>query len=92
MEQKFKPLGDRILVESDPAVETTKSGLIIPEISKNKPLHGTVIDCGPGSKDSPLTIKKGDRIVYGEHSGTKIKLNDKEYLVMRESEAFGITG
>lgn len=88
MEKNFRPLGDRVLVKPDPVEEQTKSGLIIPETVKNKqkPIKGTVISIGPGVK----SVDSKSKVLYAEHSGTKIKLQDEEFLVMRESELFGI--
>jgi chaperonin GroES len=85
----IKPLADRVLVESAPAEEKTASGIIIPDTAKEKPLQGTVIAVGPGKIDEPMTLKKGDTVLYGQYSGTEIKLEGKTYLIMRESDIYG---
>ena len=85
----IKPLADRVLVESAPAEEKTASGIIIPDTAKEKPLQGTVIAVGPGKTDEPMTLKEGDTVLYGQYSGTEIKLEGKTYLIMRESDIYG---
>ena len=86
----FKPLADRVLIESAPAEEKTASGIIIPDTAKEKPLEGKVIAVGPGKVDEPMTIKKNDKVLYGQYSGTEIKIEGETYLIMRESDIFGI--
>jgi chaperonin GroES len=90
MSVKFKPLADRVLIESAPAEVKTASGIFIPDTAKEKPLQGTVIAAGEGKKDEPMTIKVGDSVLYGQYSGTEIKLDGKTYLIMRESDIYGI--
>ena len=87
---KVKPLADRVLVEPASAEETTVSGIIIPDTAKEKPQRGTVIAVGEGKIDEPLTVKVGDAILYGKYAGTEITVEDKEYLIMRESDIFAI--
>lgn len=86
----LKPLADRVLIEAAPAEEKTASGIIIPDTAKEKPLRGKVIAAGPGKKDEPMTLKVGDTVLYGQYSGTEIKLDGKAYLIMRESDIYGI--
>ena len=86
----FKPLADRVLIETAPAEEKTASGIIIPDTAKEKPLEGKVIAVGPGKVDEPMTIKKNDKVLYGQYSGTEIKIEGETYLIMRESDIFGI--
>jgi chaperonin GroES len=86
----MKPLADRVLIEPTPAEEKTSSGLIIPDTAKEKPLKGTVIAAGPGKVDEPMTVKVGDSVIYGQYSGTEIKLDGKNYLIMREADIYGI--
>jgi chaperonin GroES len=86
----LKPLADRVLIESAPAEEKTASGIIIPDTAKEKPLKGKVIAVGPGKVDEPMTLKEGDNVLYGQYSGTEIKLDGKTYLIMRESDVYGI--
>lgn len=86
----LKPLADRVLIEPAKAEEKTASGIIIPDTAKEKPLQGKVIAAGPGKKDEPMTVKAGDNVLYGQYSGTEIKLEGKTYLIMRESDVYGI--
>lgn len=86
----LKPLADRVLIEPAPAEEKTASGIIIPDTAKEKPLRGKVIAAGPGKADEKMTVKKGDTVLYGQYSGTEIKMEGKTYLIMRESDIYGI--
>ncbi len=92
----FKPLHDKVLVKRDKAEDRTESGLYLPEKSKEAPKLGTVIAVGTGTVNHdtgalvPLTIKKGDRVLFTSYSGTEIKLNGDEYLVMSEEEILAI--
>ncbi len=90
MSVKFKPLADRVLIEPAPAEQKTASGIIIPDTAKEKPLKGTVIAAGPGKKDEPMSVKKGDSVLYGQYSGTEIKIDGNNFLIMRESDIYGI--
>ena len=90
MSVKFKPLADRVLVEPAPAEQKTASGIIIPDTAKEKPLRGTVIAAGSGKKDEPMSVKVGDSILYGQYAGTEIKINGNTFLIMRESDIYGI--
>jgi chaperonin GroES len=90
MSMKFKPLADRVLIEPAPAEEKTASGIIIPDTAKEKPLKGPVVAAGKGKKDEPVTVKVGDSVLYGQYSGTEIKIDGKNYLIMRESDIYGI--
>jgi chaperonin GroES len=86
----LKPLADRVLVEPAAAEEKTSSGIIIPDTAKEKPQKGSVVAVGEGKKDEPLTVKVGDTILYGKYAGTEITIDNKEYLIMRESDIFAI--
>ena len=86
----FKPNEDRVLVEAAPAEQKTASGLIIPDTAKEKPQKWKVIAIGEGIKDKPVTVKVGDNVLYGKYSGTEINIDGKEYLIMRNSDIFGI--
>lgn len=86
----IKPLADRVLVESAAADEKTASGIIIPDTAKEKPQEGKIIAVGKGKKDEPITVKVGDKVLYGKYSGTEITIDGKEYLIMRESDIFAI--
>ncbi len=90
MAVKFKPLADRVLIEPLAAEEKTSSGIIIPDTAKEKPLKGIVIAAGPGKGDEAMTVEKGDTVLYGQYSGTEIKIENGEYLIMKESDIYGI--
>jgi chaperonin GroES len=87
---KIKPLADRVLVSVAPAEEKTASGIIIPDTAKEKPQQGTIIAVGGGKPDEPMTVKVGDRVLYGKYAGTEITHEGKEYLIMRESDIFAV--
>lgn len=92
---KLKPLHDRILVQRVEELTTTKGGIIIPDTAKEKPAEGKVIAVGNGKigedgKIIPLEIKKGDTILFGKYSGTEVKIEGEEYLIMREDDVLGI--
>ena len=86
----IKPLADRVLVEPAAAETTTASGIIIPDNAKEKPQTGTIVAVGNGKKDEPLTVKVGDTVLYGKFSGTELKFEGKDYLMMRESDVLAI--
>lgn len=86
----FKPLADRVLVEPDAAEEKTASGIIIPDTAKEKPQKGKVVAIGTGKKDEPLNVKVGDAVLYGKYSGTEITIDGTEFLIMKESDIFGV--
>jgi chaperonin GroES len=88
-EVNFKPNEDRVLVLPAPAEEKTAGGIIIPDAAKEKPQTGTVVSVGPGKKDEPITLNVGDTVFYGKYSGTEIKLDGKDYLIMRASDILG---
>ncbi|TNE53772.1 MAG: co-chaperone GroES [Bacteroidetes bacterium] len=90
MSTKLKPLADRVLIEPAPAEQKTASGIIIPDSAKEKPLRGKVIAAGAGKADEPMTVKVGDHVIYGQYSGTEIKLDGNTYLIMKESDIYGI--
>ena len=87
-----KPLADRVLIEPAAAEEKTIGGIIIPDTAKEKPKRGTVIAAGNGKIDEPMTVKIGDTVLYGQYSGTEIKIDGKDYLIMRESDIFAVVG
>jgi len=92
---KLRPLQDRILVQRGKGDEKTKGGIIIPDTAKEKPIEGKVIAAGKGKlseegKRIALEVKKGDQILFGQYSGTAVKIEGEEYLVMREEEVLGI--
>ena len=91
----FRPLGDRVVVKRVEEEQKTKGGIIIPDTAKEKPQEGEVISVGPGARDDngkiqPLDVKKGDRILFGKWSGTEIKLDGEDLLIMKESDVLGV--
>ena len=90
MALNIKPLADRVLVEPMEAETKTAAGIIIPDNAKEKPQKGTVVAIGNGTKDEPLTVKVGDTVLYGKYGGTELKLEGKDYLMMRESDILAI--
>jgi chaperonin GroES len=95
MATKFTPLHDRILVRRVEEEGTTRGGIIIPDSAKDKPQEGEVISVGRGKSNDegkvfPLAVKEGDRILFGKYSGTEIKLDGEEFIIMREEEVLGI--
>lgn len=94
---KIKPLADRVIVKPNPAEETTKSGLFLPDTAKEKPIEGKIVAVGSGrvtedGKNVPMNLKAGDKVLYGKYSGTEVKIDGEEYLIMRESDIYGIIG
>ena len=92
---KFRPLGDRVLVKRVEEEEKTKGGIIIPDTAKEKPQEGEVIAVGPGARDDsgkvqPLGLKKGDKILFGKWSGTEVKVDGQDLLIMKESDVLGV--
>ena len=90
MSINIKPLADRVLIEPMAAETKTASGIIIPDSAKEKPQKGTVIALGKGAKDAPMTVKKGDVVLYAKYAGTELSLEGKEFLIMRESDILAI--
>ncbi|UTP39388.1 co-chaperone GroES [Phenylobacterium sp. LH3H17] len=91
----FRPLGDRVLVKRVEEEEKTKGGIIIPDTAKEKPQEGEIIAVGPGARDDngkiqPLDVKKGDKILFGKWSGTEIKIDGQDLLIMKESDVLGV--
>ena len=92
---KFRPLHDRVVVRRLDAEEKTAGGIIIPDTAKEKPMEGEIIAVGPGARDEtgklvPLDVKDGDRILFGKWSGTEVKLDGEELLIMKETDIMGI--
>lgn len=88
--QSIKPLGDRVVVEPAPAEEKTATGIIIPDTAKEKPQKGTVVAIPDETEDNKVTVKVGDQVLYGKFAGTEITIDDKEYLIMHESDILAI--
>ena len=94
---KFRPLGDRVLVKRVEEESKTKGGIIIPDTAKEKPQEGEVVAVGPGARDDsgkvqPLELKAGDKILFGKWSGTEVKIDGQDLLIMKESDIMGIVG
>jgi chaperonin GroES len=92
---KFRPLHDRVVVERIDAEGKTAGGIIIPDTAKEKPQQGKVIAVGPGGRDEsgkliPIDVKAGDRVLFGKWSGTEVKIDGVEYLIMKESDIMGV--
>jgi chaperonin GroES len=92
---KFRPLHDRVVVKRVEEESKTKGGIIIPDTAKEKPMEGEIVAVGPGARDEkgnlvPLDVKKGDRVLFGKWSGTEIKLDGQDLLIMKESDIMGI--
>jgi len=92
---KITPLHDRVVVKAAAPEEVTKGGIILPDTAKEKPMQGEVVAVGAGKvaedgKTTPLTLKKGDKVLYGKYSGTEINIDGEEYLIMRESDVYAI--
>ena len=91
----FRPLGDRVLVKRVEEEQKTKGGIIIPDTAKEKPQEGEVVAVGPGARDDsgkiqPLDVKAGDRILFGKWSGTEVKIDGQDLLIMKESDVLGV--
>lgn len=91
MATELKPLGDRVVIKPTPREEVTKSGLVLPDTAKEKPQEGEVVAVGAGrvgddGKHIPMELKKGDRVIYAKYAGTEIKLDEVEYIILRESD------
>ena len=92
---KFRPLHDRVVVKRIEAEEKSAGGIIIPDTAKEKPQQGEVVSVGPGGRDEagkliPIDLKAGDRVLFGKWSGTEVKLDGVEYLIMKESDVMGV--
>ena len=94
---KFKPLHDRVLIKVLDGDEKTAGGIIIPDTAKEKPMEGKVVSVGPGARDdngriTPLDVKAGDTVLFGKWSGTEVKIDGEDLLIMKESDIMGVTG
>ena len=95
MSVNVTPLHDRVLIKRIEEKETVKGGIIIPDTAKEKPMEGEVISAGPGKimpdgKRAPMDVKPGDRVLFGKYAGTEIKIDDEEYVIMREEEILAV--
>ena len=92
---KLNPLADRVVVKAAEAEEKTKGGIILPDTAKEKPVEGTIVAAGPGKVSEngelvKMSIKVGDKVLYGKYSGTEVTIDGEEYLIMRESDIFAV--
>ena len=83
---KIQPLADRVLVQPAAAEEKTIGGIIIPDSAKEKPLRGTVLAVGNGTKDEPMILKQGDQVLYGKYSGTELEFEGEKYLIIKQAD------
>lgn len=86
----IKPLADRVVVEPQEAQTKTASGIYIPDTAKEKPQQGKVVAVGPGKKDEPMEVKVGDVVLYGKYSGTEVTVEEKKYLIIKQSDILAI--
>ena len=89
---KIQPLADRVLIRPEAAETTTKSGIIIPDNAKEKPLRGEVIAAGKGTKDEEMVLKKGDHVLYGKYAGTELEFDGEKLLIMKQADVLAILG
>ena len=86
----IKPLADRVVIEPKEAETKTASGIYIPDTAKEKPQQGTIVAAGPGKKDEPMEVKVGDSVLYGKYAGTEVTVDDKKYLIVKQSDILAI--
>ena len=86
----IKPLADRVLIEPAPAETKTVGGIIIPDTAKEKPLQGTIVAVGKGTKDEEMVLKEGDTVLYGKYAGTELEFEGKKYLIIRQSDVVAV--
>ena len=86
----IKPLADRVVIEPQEAQTKTASGLFITDTAKEKPQQGTIVAAGPGKKDEPMEVKVGDMVLYGKYAGTEVTVDDKKYLIVKQSDILAI--
>ena len=86
----IKPLADRVVIEPKEAETKTASGIYIPDTAKEKPQQGTIVAAGPGKKDEPMEVKVGDVVLYGKYAGTEVTVEEKKYLIVKQSDILAI--
>ena len=86
----IRPLADRVLIEPKEAETKTAGGLYIPDTAKEKPQQGKVVAAGPGKKDEPMEVKVGDEVLYGKYAGTEVTVDDKKYIIVKQSDILAI--
>ncbi len=87
---KIQPLADRVLVQPAAAEEKTVGGIIIPDSAKEKPLRGTVLAVGNGTKDEPMILKEGDQVLYGKYAGTELEFEGEKYLIIKQQDVLAV--
>jgi chaperonin GroES len=87
---KIQPLADRVLVQPAAAEEKTVGGIIIPDSAKEKPLRGTVLAVGNGTKDEPMILKQGDQVLYGKYAGTELEFEGEKYLIIKQADVLAV--
>ena len=87
---KIQPLADRVLVQPAAAEEKTVGGIIIPDSAKEKPLRGTVLAVGNGTKDEPMILKQGDQVLYGKYAGTELEFDGEKYLIIKQQDVLAV--
>ncbi|MDO5391173.1 MAG: co-chaperone GroES [Eubacteriales bacterium] len=87
---RLKPLGNRVVLQELEAEEKTPSGIILPDSAKEKPQEAVVVAVGPGDEESEMQVKEGDRVIYAKYSGTDVKLDDEEYIIIDQKDIFAI--
>lgn len=86
----IKPLADRVLISPTPVEEVTAAGIIIPDTAKEKPLRGSVVATGCGTKDEEMVVKAGDEVLFGKYAGSEVELDGTKYLIMRQSDILAV--
>ena len=89
-ELSIRPLADRVIIEASAAETKTASGIIIPDTAQEKPQEGVIVAAGNGKVDEPMTVKVGDKVLYGKYAGTELKYNNSDYMIMKESDILAI--
>ena len=87
---KLVPLGDRVVLQQLQAEETTKSGIVLPGQNKEKPQQAKVIAVGPGTEEVKMEVKKGDEVIYSKYSGTEVKIEDKDYIIVKQNDILAV--
>ncbi|MCM1990157.1 co-chaperone GroES [Oceanirhabdus seepicola] len=87
---QIRPLGDRVVIKRIEAVETTKSGIVLPGAAKEKPQEAEIVAVGPGTEDVKMEVTVGDRVLFSKYSGTEVKIEDKEYIILKQEEILAV--
>ncbi|WBW98569.1 co-chaperone GroES [Oceanirhabdus sp. W0125-5] len=87
---QIRPLGDRVVIKRIEAVETTKSGIVLPGAAKEKPQEAEIVAVGPGTEDVKMEVTVGDRVLFSKYSGTEVKIEDKEYIILKQEDILAV--